>query len=69
MKMIHLVVASCKKCPYLHIINNCVYYCKLQTNTYSLIGIDYRERVYDGKIPMWCELPDNYNQEDDGEIE
>ena len=65
MKLVHLEVASCKECPYLYIINSCVYY----WNTYSLIDMDYRERVYDGKIPEWCELPDNYDQEDDGEIE
>ena len=69
MKLVHLVVASCKECPYFYVINDCVYYCKLPSIDNSLIGLDHKEQVYNGKIPAWCELPDFYNQEDDGEIE
>lgn len=69
MKYIHLIVNSCKSCPYCEVINECVYYCKLGVLGHTFIGIDYRDIVYDGKIPKWCELPDVYDQEDDGEID
>lgn len=68
MKLVHVLVASCKECPYINIINDCVYYCKLPSTDNSLIGLDYQERRYNGKIPKWCELIDAYEQEDDGEI-
>ena len=68
MKLIHLIVASCKECPYIHIINDCVYYCTLGKDTYAVLGVDHQGQLYDGKTPVWCELPDNYEQEDDGEI-
>jgi len=57
-KIINLVLESCKTCPYMEYINSCLYYCKYE-QAKKLLGIDYRERVFDFKIPEWCKLPDS----------